>query len=83
MDKSDALGKYQQADQLMGEERFSEALPLLDELYEAFPNERELIYTRALCLEKVGRLQEAWGVAKRLTDLFDFSMIQLGYFLTA
>jgi len=71
MDQHGALEKYQQADSLIGEERYDEALVLLDELYAAYPNEKELIYTRALCLEKVDRKQEAWGLAKRLIELHD------------
>jgi len=71
MSQNDALDKYRQADALMGEERYEEALALLDELYAAYPNEKELIYTRAMCLEKVDRKQEAWGLAKRLIELHD------------
>ena len=71
MDQNDALEKYRQADTLMEEERYHEALAVLDELYAAYPNEKELIYIRALCLEKVDRKQEAWGLAKRLIELHD------------
>jgi hypothetical protein len=71
MDQNDAIEKYRQADTLMEEERYDEALAVLDELYAAYPNEKELLYIRALCLEKVDRKHEAWGLAKRLIELHD------------
>ena len=71
MDKNESLEKYQLADKLINGGRHKEALSILDELYEAFPDEKELIYARARCLEQVGRKQEAEDLGKRLIDLYN------------
>jgi len=62
MDKSEATAKYDQANRLYEEDRGAEALVLLDELQRSFPSNTNILYSRALCLGRLGRFHEARAV---------------------
>lgn len=50
--------------------RYQEALGILNELNQAFPNTRNVLYPAALCLEKLGRQQDAWNICEQLIAQF-------------
>lgn len=70
MDAQQAQSKFQQADVLFKKGRPQEALAVLCELEAAFPNTRNILYPKALCLEKLGRTAEAAQVCDVLVRQF-------------
>ncbi|NUM52180.1 MAG: hypothetical protein HUU46_00925 [Candidatus Hydrogenedentes bacterium] len=64
--KTDAREKFKQADQLFRDKRFPEALTVLDELDKQFPDTKNVIYPRAMCLARVGRYDEALDLCRQL-----------------
>ncbi len=71
MDKSAATQKFQQSKQLFSQQRYADALVVLDELNAAFPRQQELLYARALCLAELQRPQEALSACEQSIQLFD------------
>lgn len=63
---TDAREKFNRADQLFREKNFSEALVVLDELDREFPDTKNVIYPRAMCLARVGRFDEALELCRQL-----------------
>jgi len=50
---------YRRARTLFARNRLAEALDLLDEVEQAYPNTPQVMYSRALCMARLGRLEEA------------------------
>ncbi len=72
MDAQTAQQQFQQADRLYREGRYAEALALLNALNKEFPNTKNLMYAAALCLEKVGNIEEAKFLCNALIRQFDY-----------
>lgn len=66
MQRHIAQNKFGQADQLFQQSRFDEALSLLDELDQAFPNSPNVMYPRARCLVEIGETNEAMDLLDEL-----------------
>ena len=69
MSRSSAKDQFREADALFRQNRCQEALALLTELSREFPNEKNILYPMALCLEKLGRSREAQKVCHDLIRL--------------
>ncbi len=70
MQRHTAQNKFGQADQLFQQSRFDEALSLLDELDQAFPNSPNVMYPRARCLVEIGETNEAMDLLDELVVQF-------------
>ena len=70
MQRHTAQNKFGQADQLFQQSRFDEALSLLDELEQAFPNSPNIMYPRARCLVEIGETNEAMDLLDELVLQF-------------
>lgn len=70
MQRHTALNKFGQADMLFQQGRFDEALSLLDELDQAFPNSPNIMFPRAKCLVEIGETNEALDILEDLTSQF-------------
>lgn len=64
--KTDAREKFKHADQMFREKNYPAALEALDELDKEFPDTRNVIYPRAMCLARVGRFNEALDLCRQL-----------------
>jgi hypothetical protein len=64
--KTDARDKFKHADQMFREKNFPAALETLDELDKEFPDTKNVIYPRAMCLARVGRFDEALDLCRQL-----------------
>ncbi len=71
MDTNDSRQRFEQATTFFKEGRYSEALNLLDSLDLQFPNQKNVMIPRALCLEQLGRPQEALEICEEVLALFD------------
>lgn len=71
MDENEARKKFELADELYRDKRYTEALTVLDKLEAAFPNAKNVMYPRALCLAKLGRPKEAHEVCMKLKALYN------------
>ncbi|MEA3365591.1 MAG: hypothetical protein U9Q79_08115 [Candidatus Hydrogenedentes bacterium] len=69
MRRRDAREKFQQSKMLFGQKRYPEALILLDELNTAFPNERHVMYARAMCLAELQRPLEAMQICEQAVSM--------------
>lgn len=70
MDPAESKAKFKQADTLYREGQYQQALHLLGELNEAYPNTKNVLYPAALCLEKLGRGDEALPLCEALIEKF-------------
>lgn len=70
MDAQLAQSKFQQADTLFKQGRHQDALRVLSELNNAFPDSRNVLYPMALCLEKLGQRAEAERLCSILIQKF-------------
>ena len=70
MDNTEAIQRYQEAQALYQTGRLTEALVLLDELNQAFPETREVRLARAMVLSALGRQDESSGVCDQLDAHF-------------
>jgi len=68
----DATKRFQQADRLFREGRYKEALYILNLLDESFPNDRHILWPKAMCLTKLGRRDDAIALLQRIVDEFDY-----------
>ena len=59
MDKREARKKFEQSKTLFAQNRYPEAMIVLDELNAAYPNEKHIMYARAMCLAELQRPLEA------------------------
>ncbi|MCC6152460.1 MAG: tetratricopeptide repeat protein [Candidatus Hydrogenedentes bacterium] len=64
--KTDAREKFKHADQMFREKNYPAALETLDELDKEFPDTKNVIYPRAMCLARVGRFDEALDLCRQL-----------------
>ena len=64
--KTDAKEKFKHADQMFREKNFPAALETLDELDKEFPDTKNVLYPRAMCLARVGRFDEALDLCRQL-----------------
>lgn len=64
--RKEAREKFRKADQLFREKNFSAALVVLDELDKEFPDTKNVLYPRAMCLARVGRYDEALDLCRQL-----------------
>jgi tetratricopeptide (TPR) repeat protein len=71
MQKDVANRKFDRAQLLFEQKRYAEALRLLGELEAAFPDNRRVLYPRALCLAKMRHYEEARALCVRLVDEHD------------
>ncbi|MCL4692212.1 MAG: tetratricopeptide repeat protein [Candidatus Hydrogenedentes bacterium] len=71
MDSSEAQRKFKLADELFRDKRYTEALTVLDKLDTAFPDAKNVMYPRALCLMKLGRPKEAHEICLKLKSKFN------------
>lgn len=69
-DGKESREKFKRADELFREERFAEALSLLIELDACHPNTRNILVPMALCLDRLGREDEALFLCERLVRQF-------------
>ena len=70
MGKRDAKRKFQLSDQYYKEGRYNQALTVLDALNEEYPNNKNVMYPRAMCLARLDRGQEALALCDQLIALF-------------
>lgn len=70
MDKLEAKQRYDLAKTLHTSGKHAEALALLDEVIKAFPNQPNILYSRALCLKELGRIEEARSLCEQLDIVF-------------
>jgi thioredoxin-like negative regulator of GroEL len=66
MERHTAQNKFGQADMLYQQGRFDEALALLEELDQAFPNSPNVMFPRARCLVEIGETNEALDLLEDL-----------------
>jgi len=71
-----AKAKFKSADALFRAGQYAEALKLLAELEATYPNARRVLYPKALCLEKLGQLDEADVICDRLIEQFQDARAQ-------
>ena len=71
MDATTAKEKFTLADQLYRQGHYEEALAVLSELNKEFPNTKNVMYPAALCMEKLGRIEEAKMLCHSLIRSFD------------
>lgn len=62
--------KFKRADQLFRDGDFTQALALLEELDREHPDTRNILVPMAMCLDRLGRPEEALPLAERLTRQF-------------
>jgi hypothetical protein len=62
--------KFKRADQLFRDGDFAQALVLLEELDREHPDTRNILVPMAMCLDRLGRQDEALPLAERLTRQF-------------
>ena len=65
----DAREKYELAKRLYREGQYDEAQELLDDLVLRRPDSKHIMYSRALCLAALGRMQEAHFVHDKLASI--------------
>ena len=70
MESTEAKRKCRLASSLCGNGKNDEALPLLDELSDTFPHNKDILFARGLCLSALKRFDEARVVAEKLEIVF-------------
>jgi len=65
----DARDKYEEAKRLYGEGQYDAAQELFEELALRRPDSKHIMYSRALCLAALGRMQEAHFVHDKLASI--------------
>ena len=70
MDEQKGAAKFNRAGTLFKQGQFGEALELLDGLDADFPNTKGILYPKARCLEKLGRLDDAEAICEALVNQF-------------
>ncbi len=71
MDAKTGQDKFKQADALFRQGHYEAALKVLSELNVAFPNTKNVMYPATLCLEKLGRIEEAKQLCYVMIRQFD------------
>lgn len=72
MDTSQATTLFRTADDYFRQNRFPEALQILDRLNESFPDNHRVLYPRAMCLLELGNLNEADVLCDFLLDTLKY-----------
>lgn len=72
MDAQTAQQKFTRSDELYRQGQYEEALILLSELNSVFPNTKNVMYPAALCMEKLGRIEEAKLLCHGMIRQFDY-----------
>ena len=72
MKRSEAREKFQLADELYRQERYSEALEVLHELDNQFPERRQIMFPLARCMGKLGMYEEAETLCDEIYEKFGF-----------
>lgn len=65
MRRHEARQRFEQSKLLFSQKRYPEAMIVLDELNAAFPNEKHVMYARAMCLAELQRPQEAIQICEQ------------------
>jgi len=68
MENKAAEERFIRADGLYRQGEYAASLAVLDELDQAFPNQRRILFPRARCLAKLGRRDEALALCDRLIE---------------
>ncbi len=71
MSSQEARAQFQRAEQLCQDGEYRKALSILDELREALPSSRRVVYQRALCLVNLERFDEALEACEILDGKLD------------
>jgi hypothetical protein len=71
MNKKQFEARFRAADTLYREQRYNEALLILDELDVQFPNTRNILWPRAGCMYRMRMFDEAEKVCETLIALFN------------
>jgi len=66
MDAQESKQLFKRADRLYREERYGEALTVLDALDAAFPDTKNILMPRAMCLVHLGQLEHGRAIFERL-----------------
>jgi prepilin-type processing-associated H-X9-DG protein len=66
MEAHEGTQKFQQAEAFFVSGNYAEALALLDSLRQSYPEKKKVVHATALCLEQLGRLDEAKQYASQL-----------------
>ena len=69
MNAEESKHLLEQAKALMKQGDFARALPMLEQLYRAYPQDRTILYYSAACLENTGRYDDAVRVCDALFSL--------------
>ena len=70
MNAQEGTRKFQEADALFRQGRFQESHALIEELMAVYPNTKNLLYSKALCLANLGKPQEADNLCDYLIRQF-------------
>jgi len=65
MTSQEAAQKFQQSKTLFAQKRYPEALIMLDEINAAFPDQKDVLYGRAMCLAELQRPLEAIRICEQ------------------
>lgn len=76
MDAQEGAAKFKAADALFKQGDFQGSLRLLAELDAAYPNNKNVLYPSALCLERTGQWDKAEAICDRLTQQFQDARAQ-------
>ena len=76
MSSQEARAQFQRAEQLCQDGEYRQALRILDELREALPSSRRVVYQRALCLVNLERFDEALAACEVLDGKLDAKHIE-------
>lgn len=71
MDAQTASAQFQKADSLFRQGQYGEALSILSQLNRDFPNQKNIMYAAALCMEKTGSIHEAKMLCQHMIRNFD------------
>lgn len=71
MDAQTASAQFQKADSLFRQGQYGEALSILSQLNRDFPNQKNIMYAAALCMEKTGSIDEAKMLCQHMIRNFD------------
>lgn len=70
MDARESKERFKRADTLFREGNYQQALHILSGLNQAYPNTKNVMYPAAMCLEKLGRGQDALPLCEQLIAQF-------------
>jgi len=67
----EATKRFRESDTFFREGRYHEALYVLEELDKAYPNSKNVMFPKALCLDRLGRTGEAVAICDALILQFN------------